>query len=78
MLFRSATVFRIGLSTDTWFIDKNDIGLPTARYKHGMIYARFPSLDDGFCRIVYVNVVQEYTGGGTFGPHRLYMPSTRA
>jgi hypothetical protein len=50
----------------TWNIEKRSNGLPNARYKHGMIYARYPSLDDGYCRIIHVNIVQDYAGGGTY------------
>jgi len=62
-----AKVIRLGLGSATWKIDKNEYGLPTARFKYGMIYARYPNLDDGFCRIIYVNIVQDYAGGGTYG-----------
>ena len=61
-------VFKIGLNQPTWLIDKNEWGIPKARYKHGMIYGRNPASEDQFCRIWYVNVVQEYTGAGTYGP----------
>jgi hypothetical protein len=33
-----------------------------------MIYGRNPATEDPFCRIWYLNVVQEYTGAGTYGP----------
>ena len=62
-----AQVIRLGLGSATWEIDKNEYGIPTARFKYGMIYARYPNLDDGFCRIIYVNIVQDYAGGGTYG-----------
>lgn len=63
----NATVLRSGFESATWKIDKADYGIPDARYKHGMIYAKYPNLDDGFCRIIYVNLVQDYAGGGTYG-----------
>lgn len=61
-------VFKIGFNQPTWLIDKNELGIPKARYKHGMIYGRNPASEDPFCRIWYVNVVQEYSGAGTYGP----------
>ena len=61
-------VFKIGLNQPTWLIDKNEWGIPKARYKHGLIYGRNPASEDPFCRVWYVNVVQEYSGAGTYGP----------
>ena len=60
-------VFKTGLKQPAWLIDKNEWGIPKARYKHGMIYGRNPASEDPFCRIWYVNVVQEYSGAGTYG-----------
>jgi len=60
-------VFKIGFNQANWLIDKNDLGIPKARYKHGLIYGRNPANEDPFCRVWYINVVQEYSGGGTFG-----------
>jgi hypothetical protein len=60
-------VFKIGFNQANWLIDKNGLGIPKARYKHGLVYGRNPASEDPFCRIWYVNVVQEYSGGGTFG-----------
>ncbi|MBO9591471.1 MAG: hypothetical protein J7599_01095 [Niabella sp.] len=64
-----AKVLGTGLMESDWQISKNEFGIPTARFKHGMIYAQYPktSTDDGFCRIIYVNIVQDYSGGGTYG-----------
>ena len=61
-------VFKIGLNQPSWLIDKNEWGIPKARYKHGLIYGRNPASEDPFCRVWYVNVVQEYSGAGTYGP----------
>ena len=61
-------VFKIGFNQPTWLIDKNEFGIPKARYKHGLVYGRNPSSEDNFCRVWYVNVVQEYSGAGTYGP----------
>lgn len=62
-----ATVFKTGISSPAWRISKDSYNFPTARYKYGMIWAKYPGLDDGFCRIIYVNLVQDYAGGGTYG-----------
>ena len=61
-------IFKIGFNQPTWLIDKNEWGIPKARYKHGLIYGRNPASEDPFCRIWYINVVQEYAGAGTYGP----------
>jgi hypothetical protein len=60
-------VFKIGFNQPSWLIDKNEWGIPKARYKHGLIYGRNPSSEDPFCRVWYINVVQEYSGAGTYG-----------
>lgn len=62
-----ATVFKAGISSPSWNISKNSLGIPNNRYKYGLIWAKYPTTDDGFCRIIYVNLVQEYAGGGTYG-----------
>ena len=61
-------VFKIGFNQPTWLIDRNEWGIPKARYKHGMIYGRSPASEDRFCRVWYINVVQQYNGAGTYGP----------
>jgi hypothetical protein len=60
-------VFKIGFNQASWLIDKNELGIPKARYKHGLIFGRNPASDDPFCRVWYINVVQDYAGGGTYG-----------
>lgn len=60
-------VYKIGLNQANWLIDKNDYGIPKARYKHGLVYGRDPASEDPFCRVWYVNVVQDYSGAGTYG-----------
>ena len=62
-----ATVFRGGFKQATWLIEKDGYNFPTSRFKYGIIWAKYPNRDDGFCRIIYVNLVQDYAGGGTYG-----------
>jgi hypothetical protein len=59
-------VFKIGLNQANWLIDKNEFGIPRARYKHGMIWGRaLPG--DTVCLLWFINIVQDYSGGGTYG-----------
>lgn len=60
-------IHKIGLNQTSWLISKNDFGLPTARYKHGMIYLRDTQSDHPYCYMTYVNILQDYSGGGTYG-----------
>jgi len=70
-----AKVLKVGLQEANWLIDKNSLGIPTARYKHGVIWAQYPNRDDGFCRIFWVNIKQDYAGGGTYGASYGYFVS---
>ena len=70
-----AKVLKVGIEEANWLIDKNSFGLPTARYKHGVIWAQYPNRDDGFCRILLVNIKQDYAGGGTYGASYGYFVS---
>jgi hypothetical protein len=63
----SLTILKIGLYERAWLIDKNDLGIPTARYKHGHIWARDKNDDHQFCHVYSVNIIQDYAGGGTYG-----------
>lgn len=60
-------IHKVGLNQANWLIDKNGLGLPTARYKQGMIWLRDPADDHPYCHIYYVNIIQDYAGGGTYG-----------
>jgi hypothetical protein len=70
-----ARVLKAGIKQANWLIDKNSLGIPTARYKHGVIWAQYPNRDDGFCRIFWVNLKQDYAGGGTYGASYGYFVS---
>lgn len=63
----NAKVLKVGIKEANWLIDKNSLGIPNSRFKHGVIWAQDPKSDDGFCRIFWVNLVQDYAGGGTYG-----------
>ena len=70
-----AKVLKVGIDEANWLIDKNSLGIPTARYKHGVVWAQYPNSDDGFCRIFWVNIKQDYAGGGTYGASYDYFVS---
>lgn len=59
-----------GFTSTDWKIEHRGNGIPRLRYRNGMLYLKYPKLDDGFCRIVHVNLVQDYSGGGTYGATR--------
>lgn len=63
----SLKIFKIGLNQANWLIDKNDLGIPTARYKNGMLWVRDSADDHLYCRFYYVNIIQDYAGGGRYG-----------
>jgi len=63
----NATEFKIGLEVPGWIITKNDLGIPETRFKRGAIWVKYPTNDTGFCQILWINVVQDYAGGGTWG-----------
>jgi hypothetical protein len=59
----NAKVISSGMATATWNIEKRSNGIPNA-VQARMIYARYSNLDDGYCRIIHVNVVQDYLAAG--------------
>lgn len=60
-------IHKIGLNQASWLISKSELGLPTSRYKHGFIWFRDPADDHPYCHFYYVNILQDYAGGGTYG-----------
>ena len=60
-------IFYIGVQEPSWLIDKNELGIPKNRYKHGMVWVRYTPNDHAYCRVYYINVIQDYAGGGTYG-----------
>jgi hypothetical protein len=61
-----AEIFAVGVKQASWDIDKLSNGLPEDRYKYGMAWVKSATFDDGNCRIVHVNIIQDYSGGGTY------------
>jgi hypothetical protein len=61
-----AEIFRVGVKQSSWDIDKLSNGLPEDRYKYGMAWVKSATFDDGYCRIVHVNIIQDYSGAGTY------------
>jgi len=60
-------ILSIGLASANWTIETNSIGIPTDRYKYGMIYVKPLKTDDPYCRMIFMSVFQQYSGGGTYG-----------
>jgi hypothetical protein len=61
----TARVFSTGLRQANWLIEKDNFNFPTARYKHGAVIFKVPSVE--YCWVYYINIVQDYAGGGTYG-----------
>lgn len=61
-----AELLAMGVKQSSWDIEKLNNGNPSVRYKHGMAWVKSAKLDDGFCRILFVNILQDYSGGGTY------------
>lgn len=60
-------IFYIGVEEPSWLIEKNEFGIPKSRYKHGLVWVRYVPNDHPYCRIYYINIIQDYAGGGTYG-----------
>ena len=63
-------ILKIGLVQTAWDIDKGVLGIPEARYKNGVIYLRDTQADHPYCHAAYINVVQDYAGGGRYAARR--------
>jgi hypothetical protein len=50
----------------SWEIAKFNNGIPKNRWKYGMAWVKGAEFDDGYCRIVHVNILQDYSGGGSY------------
>lgn len=56
---------KVGIKQPNWLIAKDNYNFPTARYRHGYAYVQYPST--GLCWVFWINLVQDYAGGGTYG-----------
>jgi hypothetical protein len=65
-------IFHIGVKQASWLIDKNNLGIPKSRYKHGMAWVRYVPNDHPYCRVYWINIIQDYAGGGTYGDSYAY------
>lgn len=59
-------IFKVGLVNSAWRIEKNAYGLPTRRYKWGKAWIRVTNSDHPYCWLVSINIIQDYSGGGTY------------
>lgn len=60
-------VHRSGIKEAVWLIEKNELGIPLDRFKHGYIWARDNGDDHPYCHLYTIHVQQNYAGGGTYG-----------
>lgn len=58
-------LLKAGLKQPNWLIAKDSYNFPTARYRHGYAYVQYPKT--GLCWVFWINLVQDYAGGGTYG-----------
>ena len=58
-------VLKVGIKQPNWLIAKDNYNFPTARYRHGYAYVQYPA--KGLCMVFWINLVQDYAGGGTYG-----------
>ena len=56
---------KVGIKQPNWLIAKDSYNFPTARYRHGYAYVQYPGT--GLCWVFWINLVQDYAGGGTYG-----------
>jgi len=63
-------IFSGRLQPGGWKIETNSLGIPKSRYKYGMLYVRDTEADHPYCHAAFVNIVQNYAGGGTYAASR--------
>lgn len=63
-------IYSYGIKQNNWLIEKNDYGIPVARYKHAVFYLKDKKGDHPYCYLTYVNIIQDYSGGGTYAASR--------
>lgn len=60
-------VSKAGFEEANWLIEKNALGIPLNRYKHGYIWARDSADDHQYCHLYIIYLQQDYAGGGRYG-----------
>jgi hypothetical protein len=60
----ATAVYNIGTKAATWKIVKDDYGLPKYRVRYGSVWLKYPA--NKYCTVAYVNLTQDYAGGGTY------------
>jgi hypothetical protein len=61
---KATAVYNVGTKAATWKIVKDDYGLPKYRVRYGSIWMKYPG--NKYCTLAYVNLIQDYSGGGTY------------
>jgi hypothetical protein len=67
---QESTIYKIGIADEVWQIVKDNTGIPKYRYKAGYVWSRNNNnsiTDHPYCRILQINISQNYQGGGTYG-----------
>jgi hypothetical protein len=63
-------IYSYGIRESDWLIEKGDSGIPNARYKHAVFYLKGKNSDHPYCYLTFVNIIQDYSGGGTYAASR--------
>ena len=63
-------IYSYGIKEGSWLIEKDNYNFPTARYKHAVFYLRDKKGDHPYCYLTFVNIIQDYAGGGTYAASR--------
>ncbi len=67
---QTVTIYKIGLADEVWQVVKDNTGTPKYRWKAGYVWARNNNktvTDHPYCRILNINITQNYQGAGTYG-----------
>lgn len=56
-----------GMFSTNFSIAKNEFGLPVRRFKTGVFHIKDTTDDHPYCYLTYINIIQDYSGGGTYG-----------
>lgn len=63
-------IFSYGILESNWLIEKDNYNFPTSRYKHAVFYLKDKKGDHPYCYLTFVNIIQDYAGGGTYAASR--------